>query len=289
MSALSGPVKEEVVVGELLSVVVLVLLIGGGALYYFRSRQASQQRDLDDSKAEARRWVERLGGQVLNLVGTNDASKQALADAGERYTAASSQLESARTAAQSRLVTQTALEGLYYVRAARVAMGLDPGPDLPPVADQSGAGLVTEDRDVTVDGHEYAASPNPSDRTPHYYPGGRIAGRPVPRGWYSEPWWKPALIGGAWGLGSALLFSSLFSGMGGIASAQAWEQGYDAGQENAFADVGDSGGGDWGGGDAGNADYSNADYASGDYGGGDWGGGDFGGDWGGGDFGGGDF
>ncbi|MGH3768746.1 MAG: hypothetical protein ACRDS0_15180 [Pseudonocardiaceae bacterium] len=274
--------------GTLISVVVLLLVIGGGALYYFRSRQAAQQRDLEDAQADARRWVERLGGQVLNLNGTNDASRQALADASERYTAAGSQMDSARTAAQSRLVTQTALEGLYYVRAARLAMGLDPGPDLPPVAGQGGAGSVTEDRDVNVEGHEYAASPNPSDRTPHYYPGGRVAGRPVPQGWYSEPWWKSALIGGAWGLGSALLFSSMFSGMSGIASTQAWEQGYDAGQDDAFGGGGDMGGG----GDFSNADYSNADYSGGDYGGGDWGGGgDFGGgDWGGGgDFGGGDF
>ncbi|HET9255539.1 MAG TPA: hypothetical protein VFO16_10090 [Pseudonocardiaceae bacterium] len=264
--------------GALISVVILILLIGGGAVYYFQSRQASQQReqrDLDDAKAEARRWVERLGGQVLNLVGTNDASKQALADAGERYTAAGSQLDSARTAAQCRLVTQTALEGLYYTRAARVAMGLDPGPDLPPVSGQGGAGSVTEDRNVNVEGHEYAVSPNPSDRTPHYYPGGQIAGRPVPQGWYSEPWWKSALIGGAWGLGSALLFSSLFSGMSGIASGAAWEQGYDTGHADAFA-------GDWGGGYT-DAGYTDAGYSGGDWGGGDWGGGD----WGGGDFGGG--
>ena len=268
--------------GTLISVLILVVLIGGGAAYYFHHRQAGQQRDLEDAKAEARRWVERLGGQVLNLVGTDEPSKQALADAAERYTAAGSQLESARTAAQSRLVTQTALEGLYYVRAARTAMGMDPGPDLPQVAGQSGAGSVTEDRDVNVEGHEYAASPRPSDRTPHYYPGGRIAGRPVPQGWYSEPWWKPALIGGAWGLGSVLLFSSLFAGMGGIASAQAWEQGYDAGQENALSDGGgDPGGGDYAGDSDG--DYSGGDYGGGDYAAGGWGGGDFGG----GDFGGG--
>jgi hypothetical protein len=280
-------------VGTLISVVILVLLIGGGAVYYFQHRRATQHSDLQDSKAEARRWVERLGGQVLNLTGADEPSKQALADAAERYTAASSQLDTANSAAQSRLVTQTALEGLYYVRAARMAMGMDPGPELPPVAGQGGAGSVTENRDVDVDGHQYAASPDPSDRTPHYYPGGRVAGRPVPQGWYSEPWWKPALIGGAWGLGSALLFSSLFSGMGGIASAESWQQGYDAGQENDLSgggdggDPGGDGGGDYGGGDGGD-DFSNVDYGGGDYGGGDWGGGDFGGgDWGGGgDFGG---
>ncbi|MGH3833739.1 MAG: hypothetical protein ACRDRS_25430 [Pseudonocardiaceae bacterium] len=267
--------------GTLISVVVLVLLIGGGAAYYFQHRRAAQQRDLDDATAEARRWVERLGGQVLNLIGTDEPSKQALADAAERYTAASSQLDSVRTAVQSRLITQTAMEGLYYVRAARVAMGMDPGPDLPPVPGQGGAGSVTEDRDVQVDGRGYAASPNPSDRTPHYYPGGRVAGRPVPQGWYSEPWWKPALIGGAWGLGSALLFNSLFSGMGGIGSADSWERGYDAGQDNAWAGGdGDWGGGDYSGGDYSGGDYSGADYAAGDYG--DGGGGDSGGDFGGG-------
>ncbi len=264
-------------------VVILVLLIGGGAAYYLRYRQASQQRDLEDSKADARRWVERLGGQVLSLVGTNEPAKQALADAAERYTAAGSQMDSASTAAQTRLVTQTALEGLYYVRAARSAMGMDPGPDLPPVAGQTGAGSVTEDRDVTVEDHDYAASPRPGDRTPHYYPGGRVAGRPVPQGWYSEPWWKPALVGGAWGLGSALLFSSLFSGMGGIASAGAWEQGHDAGQEDATSgDGGGDGGGadDGGGGDGGGdwgGDGGGTDLAGGDFGGGDWGGGGFGG------------
>jgi hypothetical protein len=276
---------KEVVVATLISMVILVLLIGGGAAYYLQHRQVTQQRDLEDSKAEARRWVERLGGQVLNLVGTDEPSKQALADAAERYTAAGSQMESARTAAQCRLVTQTALEGLYYVRAARSAMGMDPGPELPSVPGQAGAGSVTEDRDVTVEGHHYAASPHPGDRTPHYYPGGRVAGRPVPQGWYSEPWWKPALIGGAWGLGSVLLFSSLFAGMGGIASAGAWEQGYDAGQDDAMsggdggADGGDGGGAD-GGGDWG-SDGGGTDWAGGDFGGGGWGGGDFGGDFGG--------
>ena len=277
--------------GTVVALLILVLLVGGGGMYYVRQRQAAQQRELEDSQAEARRWVERLGGQVLNLVGSNEPSKQALADASERYTAAGSQMDSARTPAQSRLVIQTAQEGLHYVRAARIAMDMDPGPELPRMAGQADAGTVTEDREVEVEGHDYAASPQPSERTPHYYPGGRVAGRPVPQGWYSEPWWKPALIGGAWGLGSALLFSSLFSGMGGIASASSWEHGYDAGQADAMS--GD--GGDWGGGDGGDGGSGDGgDWGGGDGGGGDWAGGDWGGgggDWGGGfgDFGGGDF
>ncbi len=253
MSTVSGLVVEEVVVGTLISVVILVLLIGGGAAYYLQHRQASQQRDLEDSKAEARRWVERLGGQVLNLVGTDEPSKQALADAAERYTAAGSQMEQARSVAQARQVTQTAHEGLYYVRAARIAMGLDPGPELPPLPGQQQAGAVTEVRDVEVEGHAYSAAPMPSERNRHYYPGGMVAGRPVPQGWYSEPWWRPALVAGAWGVGSALLFTSMFSGMAGVAYADGFADGaaYDDAQGDVGADMGDPGGYDGGGFDAG--------------------------------------
>jgi uncharacterized membrane protein YgcG len=263
-------------------IIVLVLVVIAGVAVMGRNRAAAQRQRLDDAKADARRWVERLGGQVMNLVGTNEAAKQAIADASERYTAAGSQMEQARTIEQARLVTKTALEGLYYVRAARTAMGLDPGPELPEDPDARRAGRVTEDRRVNVDGEYFEASPEPGARTPHYYPGGRVAGRPVPQGWYSEPWWKPALIAGAWGLGSVLLFDAMFSGMYGIPDAHAWESGYDAGQADAMqaADSGD--GGQDGGGDGGDS-------------GGDWGG-DSGGDWGGGgdmggfgDFGGGDF
>ena len=210
--------------GSILTLLVVVAIIGGG-FWLVRQQQATKTRELDDAKSEARRWVERLGGQVLNLVGTNDAAKQALADAAERYTAAGSQMDQARTAAQARGVTETAYEGLYYVRAARTAMDLDPGPELPPLPGQQRAGAVTEAREVDVEGHRYGASPNPTGRNTHYYPGGTVAGRPVPRGWYSEPWWRSALIGGAWGVGSALLFTSLFSGMSGVAYADGFADG----------------------------------------------------------------
>lgn len=265
----------------LIVVVALLLVVVAIGTTYAKNQANARQRQLDDAKAEARRWVERLGGQVMNLTGTDEASRQALADASERYTAAGSQMEQASTAEQSRLVTKTAMEGLYYVRAARTAMGLDPGPALPADAEQERAGKVTEDRRVTVEGHDYEASPNPGSGTPHYYPGGRVAGRPVPQGWYSEPWWKPALVAGAWGLGSMVLFSAMFSGMYGIPDAAAWEQGYDAGQQDAMesgeGDMGDGGdaGGDMGGDYGG--DYGGGDFGGGDFGGGDFGGGDFGG------------
>ena len=165
----------------------------------YSSSRATGRRtaaSLDDAKADARRIIERLGGQVLNLSGTDDASKQAMADASERYTAAASQIDQATTAKQALLAKESALEGLYYVRAARTAMGMDPGPELEGLSGQKSAGTVTEDRRVQFEGREIEASPAPSQRTPNYYPGGRVAGRPVPAGWYSEPWWKPALVAG---------------------------------------------------------------------------------------------
>ncbi len=273
--------------GVLLVLIILVVVAIGLAVY--ASSKASGKRNaasLADAKADARRVIERLGGQVLNLTGSDEASKQAMADASERYTAASSQIDQATTAKQAALAKESAIEGLYYVRAARTAMGMDPGPELESLTGQRSAGMVTEDRRIDFEGREIEASPSPSERTPNYYPGGRVAGRPVPAGWYSEPWWKPALVAGAWGVGSVFLFSALFSGMGGVGyDAQGFEQGYGDGYQDGLAAGQDGGGGDYaadGGGDGGGWDSGGGDGGGWDSGGGDWGGGgDFGGDFGG--------
>ena len=63
------------------------------------------------------------------------------------------------------------MEGLYYVRAARLAMDMDPGPDLPEDAVRERAGKVTEDRRVNVEGRDFEASPNPGDRDAALLPG----------------------------------------------------------------------------------------------------------------------
>ncbi len=209
--------------------------------------QAHQNRHLEDHRAEAARWVERLGGQVFNLDGTDEASKQAMADASERYTSAVAELERARTPVQADLAKDTALEGLYYVRAARSAMGLDPGPELPETPGQSRAGRVTEDRTVEVDGRTMKAATGPSDETPHYYPGGVVAGRPVPAGWYSEPWWASALASGMWMMSSMMMFNMMFAGMAGVGYSG---EDFASGIGEGGADVGDLGGdmgGDGGG------------------------------------------
>lgn len=266
--------------------ILIVLVIAAIAFVVYSSSQANGRKSaesLADAQADARRVIERLGGQVLNLNGNDDASKQAMADASERYTAASSQIDQATTAKQALLAKESAIEGLYYVRAARVAMGMDPGPELESLAGQRTAGNVTEDRRVEFEGRQIEASPTPSERTPNYYPGGRVAGRPVPAGWYSEPWWKPALVAGAWGIGSALLFSTMFSGMAGVGyDAQAFENGYGDGFQDGMdqGQLGDGGGADQAGWDGGGGDQGGWDSGGWD-GGGDFGGGDFGGDFGG--------
>lgn len=226
-------------------VIVLVVVLIGVGLLYARKSSRTRAQHLANTEAEARRWVERLGGQVMNLTGTDTASKQALADASERYTAAGSQMDQAETEQQYQLAQQTAFEGLYYVRAARTAMGMDPGPELPEPSNHSGK--VTEDKKVTVEGAEYRASPNPGAGTPHYYPGGTVQGRPVPQGWYSTPWWKTALTGAAAGVGGFMIADALFGGMGGFGMGGFGGMGMGMGGFDGMGYDGDMGMGDMGG------------------------------------------
>lgn len=267
---------------------VLIAIVVGGAVVVASTAQgrsnkafdAKQNNQLADAVADARRWIERLGSQVLSLSGTDTASTQALADASERYNAASSQISTATTPAQARLARESALEGLHYINAAREIMGLPAGPALPPLEGQKAAGAVTEPRTIEHEGHTVTASPHATAQTPNYYPGGRVAGRPVPAGWYSEPWWQSALRTGVWTAGSMLLFSSLFHGMAGVAyGADSFANGVGTGADEfanseGFGDTGDAGDyGDYG--DSGEAGDLGGDGDFGDTG--DMGDGDGGG------------
>lgn len=193
----------------LLILVIIVVFAVGVAMR--RSSMVREERRLDDARAEAQRWYERLGGQLMNLHGDNPAARQALADAAERYNAAGGQLPQAKSVRQFELARESALEGLAYARAARLAMGIDPGPELPRLPGAQGAGQLTSEREVSVQGHQYKAGPRPGPDTPYYYPGGRVQGRPVPAGWYSTPVWKTALGAGAGVLGGMLIFDALLS------------------------------------------------------------------------------
>lgn len=232
---------------------ILVLLAVGGVVFFMSRRSASntkaiQETELDDAIADARRWIERLGSQVLTIAGTDTASTQAIADASERYNAASSQISTATTVKQAQLARESALEGLYYINAAREMLGMPAGPELPPLEGQRQAGKVTEQRTISHEGHDITASPVATEQTPNYYPGGTVAGRPVPAGWYSEPWWADALRTGLWTAGSMMLFNALFNGMSGIGySAAAFANGIGDSAGDALSGIGDAFGGDGGG------------------------------------------
>ncbi|MEU1339379.1 hypothetical protein ACIPX0_01205 [Streptomyces sp. NPDC090075] len=197
------------------ALVMVALLVAGVVAFAGRNRQraaagagrTAQQDFTADAGAEATRWVDRLGGGIATLdAGDERAARQALADAAERHRAARNQMATAYTPAQYALVTQTAVEGLHYVRAARTALGLDPGPALPPM------GAATAGQQVTVGGQTYTSADRPGAGTPYYYPGGSVGGRTVPGGWYSTPWWKTALVAGAAGVGGMLLADAVFDG-----------------------------------------------------------------------------
>ena len=91
-----------------------------------KRREEREAQQLADAQADARRWIERLGGQVMQISGTDSASQQAMADASERFTAANSAISRATTAKQANLARESALEGMHYVNAAREIMGMNP-------------------------------------------------------------------------------------------------------------------------------------------------------------------
>lgn len=257
----------------MLGLLLIVLVVGAIlALPSSGGRHQVQQRQqvsFDDAYADAKRWTDRLGSQVLNLSGNDAASTQAMADASERFNAASAGLADARTPKQAMLARESALEGLHYVNAAREIMGLPAGPALPELEGQRQAGRVTEQRSVRQeDGTVVTASPVATEATPHYYPGGAVAGRPVPAGWYSTAWWAPAMMTGMWAASSMMFYSTMFAGMSGAASAEAFEAG----------GLGDAGAGAEGMGDMGDMGDAGGDFGGdfGDFGGGfDFGGFDF--------------
>jgi hypothetical protein len=97
--------------------------------------RAYQRRQLDDARARARHWVERLGGELLMLDGAavrrGAFGPAGLAEAAERFAAAGAELGTARSRRQCRIAQNTAVEGLHHVRTARRSLGLDPGPRIP--------------------------------------------------------------------------------------------------------------------------------------------------------------
>ncbi len=257
----------------ILTLLVVAAVVGGAVTLIGRTQNNSQRAQVEganfeDALADARRWVERLGHQVLTISDTDTASEQAMADASERYNAANSALTQARTVRQAQLARESALEGMYYVNAAREILGLAPGPQLPELEAQRQAGRVSEPRSAEFDGETVQASPYASSATPHYYPGGAVAGRPVPAGWYSTAWWAPAAMTGMWAASSMMFYSTMFAGMATAASADSFEAGGLDGAGADGADAGDMGDAGMDAGEMGGAGGGGFFDGFGDFGGG---------------------
>ena len=60
-------------------VLILIVIAAIGFFLFSRQSKANKAAALANAKADARRVIEMLGGQVFNLTGTDDASRQALA------------------------------------------------------------------------------------------------------------------------------------------------------------------------------------------------------------------
>jgi hypothetical protein len=180
---------------------------GGGA------PPPAQPRPVDP--ADVRSLLDRLPHDVRTLdPGDDPVSRQAMADASERYSTASSQLERAGSQDQLRTAWLATVEGLHATRLVRQRIGLDPGP-APALPPGTGPQLTQPSR-VTVDGREHVGSPQYEPGYPHWFPGGQYGGRYVPGGWYAEPFWPGSLVLSVlsgYALGT-LMTGGLFGGFG---------------------------------------------------------------------------
>jgi hypothetical protein len=115
----------------LLVAVMFIVVVASLAL----AARAYRRRQLDDARAQARHWVERLGGELLVLdaatVRSRAVGPAGIAEAAERFAAAGAELGVARSRRQCRIAERTAVEGLHHVRIARRSLGLDLGPRVP--------------------------------------------------------------------------------------------------------------------------------------------------------------
>ena len=243
----------------LIVLLVIVAAVVGGLGYFAYSRRRRQRRELSDARAQVMPYYDRLASEVNTLdPGDDPTARQAVADAAERFGSAGGQLAAADSVEKYAQARRTTLEGLYAARTARKALGRDPGPDLPPVAESTGDHL-DRPREVTVQGRAYQGYPDYTPGAPYYYGGGYG----VPGGWYGFPFWETLLVG-------SVLTGGL-GGWGGYDSGYGtgYDAGYQAGENADDGGAGDGGGG-WG-------DSS----GSGSWGDGGWGdsggGGDFGG------------
>lgn len=206
--------------------------IGGYVVY----RKRKQEREFEGLRAQIISLYDRLAADVSNLdPGEDPVTRQAVADASERYTSTGAQLSQADTVGEYAAARRTVIEGLIAARTARVRLGLDPGPDLPPVEEPVEEQL-TESRPVSVGEETHQGYPHYTPGAPNYYRGGRG----IPGGWYPSRFWEGMLLGQVLSRGSGSRYGSDYDRPG--AAAPRW------GRSRSSRPSGSSGGGDWGSG-----------------------------------------
>src|SRR5699024_938253 len=111
---------------------VLVALVVA-AVVARRARRRAEDEGAEDT-AQARRWVERLAGQVERVPPRSEPARRSMEAAEDRLERARGMLPRAAAPADAVRIHETAIEGLHYVRAAHEADGDPPGAPLPPAA-----------------------------------------------------------------------------------------------------------------------------------------------------------
>ncbi|MBV9514946.1 MAG: hypothetical protein JO280_13045 [Mycobacteriaceae bacterium] len=186
-----------------------------------------EREALAGARAEITSLQSRLAADLNSLSDDGDAaSRQALADAGERNNTAGALLASAATIAELQVAQRIIIEGLTATRLVREKQGLPLGPALP----ENPAPTVEAPTTVSVDGQQHVAYPDYHPQQPHYFPGG--VGQ-APAGYYKTPFWKKALA-----VGGAVVGAEALGGLLGDA--------FDPDGNGGFG--GDYGGGDFDGG-----------------------------------------
>lgn len=90
-----------------------------------------EQHELNDARVDAERWIERLGSELLALNPSDERAKELTGLAAQRHSNAIIRARDAQTANQFEVARGVAVEGLYYLRDARLHLGEPEGPPLP--------------------------------------------------------------------------------------------------------------------------------------------------------------
>jgi hypothetical protein len=182
------------------AVAILLLVVAGGAgLVLAGVRRRHGQ--LAAARAAAATECDRLGDQLAALVAHdmnalsvdgNDPrqARQSLADATDRLDAARAIRGQAASIDDYLQARGAALEGQYAARAARVARGMDAGPE-PPLIGRPRGEQLSEVRGIVVGGETYQGYPSYTPGASYYYRGGSD----VPGGWYCSPFWETMPVG----------------------------------------------------------------------------------------------